>query len=101
MRRQRWSGYRTIHRRSTMQFSTREGRGWSVRSGLVAATLGLTLTVGACKDAVAPLRPSETPISSPNLSISTGKKLIPNQYIVVFKSGVVAPTAVRNKAKAV
>ncbi|HUQ18746.1 MAG TPA: S8 family serine peptidase [Gemmatimonadaceae bacterium] len=82
-----------------MQFSTREGRGWSVRSGLVAVTLGLTLTVGACSDAVAPIRPTETPISSPNLSVSTGKKLIPNQYIVVFKSGAVAPTGVRTKAK--
>ena len=73
-----------------MQFSTREGRGWSVRSGLVV-TLGLTLTLGACKDTSAPLRPSDTPLSSPNLPVTTGKQLIPNQYIVVFKNDAVAP----------
>ncbi|HVD62215.1 MAG TPA: S8 family serine peptidase [Gemmatimonadaceae bacterium] len=81
-----------------MQFSTREGRGWSVRSGLVV-TLGLTLTLGACKDTSAPLRPSDTPLSSPNLPVTTGKQLIPNQYIVVFKNDAVAPAGVHNKAK--
>jgi hypothetical protein len=75
-----------------MQFTTREGR------RILAVTLGLSVTLGACSDSVAPVSKSDAPVSSPNLSVSLGKKLIPNQYIVVFKQGV-AGSAVRGKAK--
>src|SRR4029079_11578022 len=59
----------------------------------------IAFTLAACSDAIAPLKPTE--VQSPELRdarLFSGKKLIPNQYIVVLKSGVAA-SEVRGHAK--
>ena len=72
---------------------------WSTRSAWLTLSLGFMITLGACQDAVAPLKPTEAPSSALRLTKSfVGSRKIANQYIVVLKDGVSA-SEVRGQAK--
>jgi subtilisin family serine protease len=82
-----------------MESLNRIARIWSVRSGWLKLSIGFAFVLGACSDAVAPLKPTE--VESLDLRLTKnfiGKKLIPDQYIVVLKNGVAA-SEVRGHAK--
>jgi len=82
-----------------MKSLNRIARTWSIRSGWTVVSVVIAFTLAACSDAVAPLNPTE--VQSPDLRLArafSGKKLIPNQYIVVLKSGVAA-SEVRGHAR--
>src|SRR4029078_9476710 len=82
-----------------MKSLNRIARTWSVRSGWTVVSVVIAFTLAACSDAIAQLKPTE--VQSRELRdarLFSGKKLIPNQYIVVLKSGVAA-SEVRGHAK--
>src|SRR5438477_908551 len=72
---------------------------WSTRSAWLTLSLGFMITLGACQDAVAPLKPTEALSVPLRLTKSfVGSRKIANQYIVVLKDGV-SGSAVRGQAK--